>query len=228
MVLRRVIEHIQTQNWTAVALDFVIVVAGVFLGLQAQQWSEMRAEEERQKAYLLELRTEVLENNVIIEARSIYTAQVVEAAAETLAYLNSDGECGEDCARVLVDAFHASQAWGSNISHLIADEMRRQGLPKPPALKRMVHRYYFHSEGLDSTLDNAADYRSEIRRVTPIGLMRQLWQACFRLDENRIETIVEDCLLDIAAEDAAVIARRYHEHPTLADDLRYWAAQNDL
>ena len=34
MLLRRVIEHVKAQNWTAVALDFVIVVIGVFIGIQ--------------------------------------------------------------------------------------------------------------------------------------------------------------------------------------------------
>lgn len=32
MLLRRVIEHVRAQNWTAVGLDFVIVVVGVFIG----------------------------------------------------------------------------------------------------------------------------------------------------------------------------------------------------
>lgn len=36
------IEHVRDQNWTAVALDFIIVVGGVFVGLQAQEWSERR------------------------------------------------------------------------------------------------------------------------------------------------------------------------------------------
>jgi hypothetical protein len=30
MILSRVIEHVKAQHWTAVALDFVIVVFGVF------------------------------------------------------------------------------------------------------------------------------------------------------------------------------------------------------
>ena len=34
MLLRRVIEHVRDQNWTAIAIDFVIVVAGVFVGIQ--------------------------------------------------------------------------------------------------------------------------------------------------------------------------------------------------
>lgn len=40
MLLRRVSQHVNEQNWFAVALDFVIVVAGVFIGLQVSQWNE--------------------------------------------------------------------------------------------------------------------------------------------------------------------------------------------
>ncbi|MGL6224731.1 MAG: hypothetical protein ACRC6L_14235 [Steroidobacteraceae bacterium] len=42
MLLRRVIEHVKAQQWTAVAIDFVIVVAGVFVGLQVQEWNSAR------------------------------------------------------------------------------------------------------------------------------------------------------------------------------------------
>ena len=45
MILRRVIEHVRTQNWTAVALDFVIVVVGVFIGIQVSNWNDARADE---------------------------------------------------------------------------------------------------------------------------------------------------------------------------------------
>jgi hypothetical protein len=34
MLLRRVIEHVTSQNWTAVALDFVVVVVGVVIGIE--------------------------------------------------------------------------------------------------------------------------------------------------------------------------------------------------
>ncbi len=35
MLLRRVTEHVKTQNWFAVGLDFLIVVVGVYIGIQA-------------------------------------------------------------------------------------------------------------------------------------------------------------------------------------------------
>ena len=42
MLLRRVIEHVKTQNWIAVAIDFVIVVVGVFIGIQVANWNDDR------------------------------------------------------------------------------------------------------------------------------------------------------------------------------------------
>lgn len=67
MLLRRVIGHVRSQNWTAVAIDFVIVVVGVFVGLQAQQWAEAQSERKREKEYLVALAKDVREDIVLIE-----------------------------------------------------------------------------------------------------------------------------------------------------------------
>lgn len=39
MLLRRVIEHMKSQNWTAAAFDFVIVVVGVSIGIPVSNWN---------------------------------------------------------------------------------------------------------------------------------------------------------------------------------------------
>ena len=44
MLLRRIIEHTKAQNWTAIAIDFVIVVVGVFIGVQVSNWNDDAAE----------------------------------------------------------------------------------------------------------------------------------------------------------------------------------------
>jgi len=59
MILRRVIEHVKAQNWTAVALDFVIVVVGVFLGIQLGNWNEARVERRAEIGYLASLEQDV-------------------------------------------------------------------------------------------------------------------------------------------------------------------------
>jgi len=55
MILRRVIAHFRKQEWTAIAIDFVIVVAGVFVGLQVNNWNEARGDRVKEAAYLTEL-----------------------------------------------------------------------------------------------------------------------------------------------------------------------------
>jgi hypothetical protein len=39
MILRRVIDHVRRQEWTAIFIDLVIVVVGVFIGIQVANWN---------------------------------------------------------------------------------------------------------------------------------------------------------------------------------------------
>lgn len=57
MLLRRMMGHVKHQNWLAVFLDFVIVVAGILIAFQITQWNENRRERERE-TYVLERLTE--------------------------------------------------------------------------------------------------------------------------------------------------------------------------
>lgn len=42
LLLRRVNQHIREHDWFAVLIDLIVVVVGVFLGLQAANWNEAR------------------------------------------------------------------------------------------------------------------------------------------------------------------------------------------
>lgn len=59
MRLRRLSEHIGQQNWLAVGLDFLIVVAGVFIGLQLGNWNTARADRAAYQDALERYRAEV-------------------------------------------------------------------------------------------------------------------------------------------------------------------------
>ena len=58
MRLRRVIEHLRTQNWTAVVLDLAITVVGVFIGIQVSNWNGERQDQRRSREVLVELKQE--------------------------------------------------------------------------------------------------------------------------------------------------------------------------
>ncbi|MEM7430507.1 MAG: hypothetical protein AAF351_01080 [Pseudomonadota bacterium] len=52
MLLRRITQHVKSQNWFAVGIDFVIVVVGVFIGIQVSNWNETRVEFQRERALI--------------------------------------------------------------------------------------------------------------------------------------------------------------------------------
>lgn len=58
MRVRHIARHIGSQNWMAVGIDLLIVVLGVFLGLQAQDWNQRRQDRDAEQAYLARLESD--------------------------------------------------------------------------------------------------------------------------------------------------------------------------
>lgn len=61
MILRSVMRHVGDQNWVAVGIDFLIVVVGVFIGIQVANWNEERRDRETEMLYLDRLEQELSE-----------------------------------------------------------------------------------------------------------------------------------------------------------------------
>ena len=55
MILRRLSQSLKEQNWTAIAVEFVLLVLGVFLGIQVANWNEERVERAQEKGLLVRL-----------------------------------------------------------------------------------------------------------------------------------------------------------------------------
>ena len=47
MFLRRFVDHVRSLHWTMIFVDLVIVVVGVFIGMQVNNWNEARQEHQR-------------------------------------------------------------------------------------------------------------------------------------------------------------------------------------
>ena len=87
MIIRRVIARLRDQEWTAVVIDFVIVVLGVFLGIQASNLNSARSERALEKEYLERIVTDL---GSVIEAADFQkqfehnkSQQVIAALATT-------------------------------------------------------------------------------------------------------------------------------------------------
>lgn len=60
MILRRFMKHVTDQNWFAVGLDVIVVITGIFLGMQVSEWNEGRKERTEEEATLTRMHDELL------------------------------------------------------------------------------------------------------------------------------------------------------------------------
>ncbi len=201
MLLRRITEHVKAQNWTAVALDFVIVVVGVFIGIQVANWNDARADKARETALLIELKREIETSIRVTNQKRDAFSQVVSAGNRSLKFLASDAPCESECWLVLVDFFHASQWQPIDVNQSTYDEMRRQGLPQSRKVIDAVESYLAQNVNLTSTHVLPA-YRSRVRQMIPVEAQQFYWANCFDLN-NGAETYVLDCPKGVADDVAA-------------------------
>lgn len=127
MILRRIIEHFRKQEWTAIAIDFLIVVAGILLAFQITSWNEARRDRSLEREYLERLHADI-ENTFESRTRA---AQWDEARLTQQALvLNAlrSGELRDEDRR----NFNTGLAWfgfvsGPEVQWATIDELRSTG-----------------------------------------------------------------------------------------------------
>ncbi|WP_425411066.1 hypothetical protein [Hyphococcus sp.] len=96
MLLRRITQHVKAQNWTAVALDFVIVVVGVFIGIQVSNWNDVRQGRLSETQYLDRFADEIELTIAHIREERAFAKSSIQAIEDFTTQLYSSGVSGED------------------------------------------------------------------------------------------------------------------------------------
>lgn len=179
MVIRRIREHVTTHNWFAVGVDLVIVVAGVFLGTQANNWNEARLERAAGAESRREIIDDLRNNEVDIASRRAYYGAVRTHAIAALAAMESTGRTGGE--PFLIDAYQASQVWARPIVRAGYDEMTNAGLSRSVGDKETRSRlttYYTQIRQFDTTALNSTSYRERLRRALPYAVQSAIRDRC--------------------------------------------------
>ncbi len=220
MILRRITEHVKNQNWFAVGIDFVIVVIGVFIGIQVANWNDERAFKVKETELLGELRRELEMSIRVTNQKREAISQVVTSGRRSLDFLASGNSCGSDCWLVLVDFFHASQWQPIDVNRSTYDEMRRQGLPRSREVIDAVEGYLAQNVNLVAT-HFVPPYRSLVRQLIPIDAQAYYWHNCYTLEDGA-ETYSIDCAAGVPAEVSANAIERIFANPAIEPHLTEW------
>jgi hypothetical protein len=222
MILRSVMKHVRDQNWFAVGIDFLIVVVGVFIGIQVANWNDAQADRARELLLLGELRAEVADSIRQTDIRQRAFEQVGRSGLQALAFLDSGASCENNCWDELVDFFHASQ-WQRLVVELPSyEELRRNGWPRNRSIVEAVEA--FRRQGLQAAvpLDEPPAYRSLVRGLIPIAAHRPYWLNCFQLVDGE-ESYLESCTPGVEPSVSAAAIDAIRGHPDVKPSLTEWA-----
>lgn len=92
MILKKLAAAISDQNWFSVALEILIVVVGIFIGLQLDDWSSSRQDRREERAYLERLLVQMHNNEVKLSELGPSLSERMEAVNYALSSLNGEPE----------------------------------------------------------------------------------------------------------------------------------------
>ncbi len=96
MILRRLSLSLKEQNWTAITIEFVLLVIGVFFGIQVANWNEERQLDAHRSAALSRLHAESEAAITYLEHRIAIITQEAELRTEALRRLSDNDWQGAD------------------------------------------------------------------------------------------------------------------------------------
>lgn len=225
MVLRRFREHVIDHNWFAVAIDLMIVVVGVFLGTQANNWNQDRIERATATDYRRQILANIEVNEVDLTARIAYYDRVRQHAVAALRALQNRGAAlGEP---FLMDAYHGSQVWLRPFERTAYDEMLSNGVASDigsASLRGALSGYYVGARGFDTTVQSTTPYRERLRRIMDFDVQQGMSKHCNDIVRHlptggQIAILNDQCKLGLDPALIAKSARKIQMAPQLDEDL---------
>jgi len=180
MILRRLSQSLKAQNWTAIWIEFILLVVGVFLGIQVANWNEDRATERQSKLFTERLRADLRVEAWSYEFQIQYYSEVLKNAEAALSVLEGENIASNE--QLLVMAYRATQYNLQSRRRSSYDEMVSTGkisLISDPVLRDAASLIYTNPvlENFNNEIFGSR-FREEFRMRIPVSVQAALGQNC--------------------------------------------------
>jgi hypothetical protein len=225
MSLRSLVASLRARDWTSVIIEILIVVAGVFIGLQVTNWNEDRKDTRRGDEYLRRLHGELVQDALYLRDIAGFWSQVGDYGAAALAYAE-DGTLYRGSAwETLLAYYQASQVWPYRKPDVTFEEIRGSGnllLIRDATLRARIAKHYGADAGSQvvEVLGLIPDYRERVRGMTPWRIQRYIWAECY--SSNGAMQTLKDCSSPVSDAEAAGVLEQYRQSRELTEELRFW------
>jgi hypothetical protein len=226
MILRRVTARLREENWVAIAIDFLIVVVGVFLGIQASNWNQARLERREVERLLVQLQPELLRMRAVTGGRLDYYRTIDRFAQTALGGWAGDPKVGDR--DFVIAAYQASQITGMRndpplLSMLSSEDVRK--IDEPALRSALLQVINYNYEPLTASAMQT-HYREDVRQIIPADIQAIVRRACGDYPlANGMPVLPTTCGVPISPDRAAVAADELRRHPELARELQFHLSQ---
>ena len=125
MILRRLSQSLKEQNWTAIWIEFILLVAGVFLGIQVANWNQEREANQKSKVFTERLRNDLRGEDWTYQFLITYNREVLANANRAVEALEGKSAISDEA--LLVSAYRATQYRNRNQRGTTYDELVSTG-----------------------------------------------------------------------------------------------------
>jgi hypothetical protein len=224
MILRRIIAHFRKQEWTAIAIDFVIVVFGVFIGIQVANWNDERADRDRARAYLERIHEDLEADLANYENRLAFWGETLVFGRTGLAYAETRRAGELTQWDLLLAYFQASQVAEFFTTDATYEELKSAGelgLIADLNLRNELAAYY--TEAGNPAMTERPMYRMHVRGIIPSDVQIYIWTNCYASNPQG-EQAFRECDSPISEAQAAQIVNNISGDAALMSELRYWVS----
>jgi hypothetical protein len=232
MLLRRLSQSLKEQNWTAICIEFVLLVAGVFLGIQVSNWNAERVQHMRAMELFERLADDLeSEKNNVDYLRDYYETT---AAYAKVALQGFEAPESVDSETFVISAYQASQWQEAISSRSTFEEIIATGaidLVHNEKARELLIAYYEYDFTKGLSVMTRPHYRELMRGVMPYGVQEAIKAACgdrpVRVGRTVLYALPKRCDIDIPAKDIERAAAIMRATPGFEQALRYQLAEND-
>jgi len=180
MNLRRIMEHVRKLEWRAIGIELVIVIVGVFIGMQVSNWNVEREARQTGAMFAERLKADLREEAWYYQLQIEYSRDVLANAERAVDALS--GRLNDSNEALLISAYRATQYKQKARRRATYDELVSTGtlgLISSQTLRNTALQVYNFP-----TLDNVARegmqsrYREAFRMTLPNDVQRALGRNC--------------------------------------------------
>lgn len=224
MLIRQITAALKERRWADFFAEILIVVVGVFLGIQAANWNDDRLEREEGRLFAERLAADIRKDLDSRRALVSYYEAVIKSAEQTVKRLNS--ESIDDPEAFVVDAYRATEYNRISPTRATFDEIVSTGnlglLPASARQAGIIEYYAYDNSLVARQAVVASPYRLRVRSTLPHDVQVAIRATCSDLFNDTFVRIGfnENCDLGLPEQRIKYAADLLHSDVGLLNDLR--------